>query len=222
MSAPAKLSALRRLLADRFPSVPGTGAEPLAPPARGLPTGIPAIDDTAGGLPLSAVTELVCAAPSCGSQLLIGALLSRTRTTRTRVALVDSADSFDPESFPPDHLAHLLWVRCRQTAEALQAVDLLARDANLGLVVLDLRLAPEADLRRTPATQWYRLQRAVEPADLALVVVTPRAAVPSAQLRLVLETSQPTAAWDEDRAALTRQLAPARQRQRRQLLTGTG
>jgi len=74
---------------------------------------------------------------------------------------------------------------------ALAATDLLTRDANLGLVVLDLRDLTERELRRTPASFWYRLQRAVEPADLALVVITPRATVPSAQLRFVLNSSTP-------------------------------
>ena len=62
--------------------------------------------------------------------------------------------------------------------------DLLARDANLGLVVLDLRHAPEAELRRIPNRQWYLLQRAVEATDLALVIITPRILVSWAQLRL--------------------------------------
>lgn len=209
MAAPEKLAALRHLLAERFPTVPRTAS-------RVLRTGIAAIDEAAGGLPLSAVTELVCAAPSCGSHLLLGELLNATRATRTRVALIDSTDSFDPGSFSVDALAHLLWVRCRKTAEALQAVDLVARDANLGLVILDLRWAPESELRRTPATQWYRLQRAVEATDLALVVETPRATVASAQLRLVLNTSHTPSALDLDRHRLGTHLSPTLQRQRLQ------
>lgn len=214
MSAPEKLTALRHLLAERFPSVSrAVGA------VRALPTGIAAIDDLAGGLPLSAVTELVCATPSCGSHLLLGELLEITRATRSRVALVDGADSFDPASFSEDLLAHLLWVRCRTTAEAMQVADLLARDANLALVVLDLRRAADAELRRIPATQWYRLQRAVEATDLAFVVETPRAAVASAQLRLVLGNPHRIEALESDRHALVTQLAPVLQRQR---LAATG
>src|SRR5688572_8871020 len=206
-AAPEKLAALRQLLAERFPTVPrSTGGV--------LPTGIPAVDDATGGLPLSALTEVVCAAPSCGSQLLIGQLLTATRATRTRVALIDSTDSFDPASFDEDLLAHLVWVRCASTTAALNAADLLARDANLGLVILDLRRAPEADLRRTPSTQWYRLQRAVEPTDLALVVETPRASVPSAQVRFKLTTSHDIRAFDCERTALTTALSPTIQRQR--------
>src|SRR5436190_14877287 len=144
-----KLASLRRQLAERFPTVPRTIG-------RVLPTGMPGLDNATGGLPLGAITEIVCAAPSCGGHLLIGQLLAATRITRTRVALIDATDCFDPASFEPDLLAHIVWVRCANTTAALNAADLLARDANLGLVVLDLRRSPEADLRRTPSTQWYR------------------------------------------------------------------
>ena len=212
MAAPEKLAALRHLLAERFPTV-SHGGEPLRA-SRVLTTGIPAIDEAAGGLPLSAVTEFVCAAPSCGSHLLLGELLAATRANRTRVALVDGNDTFDAGSYPEDLLAHLVWVRCHSTAEALQAVDLLARDANFGLVVLDLRRAADAELRRTPATQWYRLQRIVEPTDLALVVETPRPLVASAQLRLLLPTSHGMADLESPRHHLAQQLSPSKQRQR--------
>ena len=206
-AAPEKLAALRHLLAERFPTVPRTTG-------RVLPTGIPAVDDVTGGLPLSAITEVICAAPSCGGHLLIGQLLAATRATRTRVALIDSTDSFDPASFDADLLAHLVWVRCASTTAALNATDLLARDANLGLVMLDLRRATEADLRRTPSTQWYRLQRAVEPTDLALLVETPRASVPSAQVRFKLNISHGADTLARERAVLTAELDLSLQRQR--------
>jgi hypothetical protein len=212
-AAPDKLAALRHLLAERFPTAPRAIG-------RVLPTGIPALDEATGGLPLSALTEVVCAAPSCGGHLLLSQLLTATRSARTRVALIDSTDSFDPASFPDDLLAHLLWVRCVGTTPALQAADLLARDANLSLVVLDLRRAPEADLRRIPGPQWYRLQRAVEPTDLALVVETPRPSVPSAQVRFVLNTSHAVDALERERAELTSELTPTLQRQRLQLAAG--
>lgn len=208
MAAPEKLAALRHLLAERFP----TASRPAA--ARVLPTGIQAVDEAVGGIPLHAITEIVCAAPSCGSQLLFGQLLAAARTACTRVALIDSTDSFDPGSFAEDLLAHLVWVRCGTTSQALAAADLLMRDANLGLVLLDLRRAPLAELRRTPATQWYRLQRAVEPTDLALVVETPQATVPSAQLRLALTHSQPPAALDRERDSAAVELNAVLQRQR--------
>lgn len=211
MSASDQIAALRQQLAARFPTAArATG--------RALATDIPALDEsTGGGLPLGAVTEIVASAPSCGVSLLWSQLLAAARTAQTRAALVDACDEFDPTSFPADLLAHLVWVRCRSVTEAVAATDLLARDANFGLVLLDLRHAPPRDLRRVPSTAWYRLQRAVEPTDLALVVATPAASVPSAQLRL--EFAQAAACADLERArdALARALAPQLQRQRRSL-----
>ncbi|MBL9200068.1 MAG: hypothetical protein JNL39_06145 [Opitutaceae bacterium] len=216
-ATPETLAALRRQLAARFPAA-------LSKPGRALCTGIPALDEAAGGVPLAAVTELACTAPSVGSKLFLAQLLAVARAGCTRVALIDAADSFDPESLPADQLSHLVWVRCPRAADlgskttatsiALQAADLLARDANFGLVVLDLRRAPEADLRRIPGPLWYRLQRAVEPTDLALVVLTPRPSVPSAQLRLILDTPAGPGALAADRDPLAARLVPTIQRQR--------
>lgn len=203
------IAELRSDLAKRFPTAARTVG-------RTLRTGIPAVDDATGGLPLAALTELVCAAPSCGGHLFLHQLLAVTRRERQRVALIDSTDSFDPASAPPDLLAHLLWIRCGNTTQALAATDLLARDANFGLVVLDLRRAPESDLRRIPGPQWYRLQRAVEPTDLALIVETPRPSVPSAQLRFSLGTTHPFSALLRERPALIPDLTPTLQRQRLQ------
>jgi len=214
-AAPAQLAALRHLLAERFPSAPRTAGRVLA-------TGLPTLDAATGGLPLSAITEVVCAAPSCGGHLLLAQLLAVTRTARTRVALIDGHDEFDPASLPPDLFAHLVWVRCAGATEALAAADLLARDANFALVVLDLRRASAGELRHIPTPTWYRLQRAVEGADLALLVATPRPVVPSAQLRLLLATSLPAAALDAERPALAAALAPAVQRQRLSTLAAAG
>lgn len=206
-SAASSIPELRRLLSERFPQV-------ARAPAAALLTGIPGIDESAGGLPRHAITEVVCLVASCGSQLVLGQLLAETRARLIRVALIDGTDSFDPCSHATDRLSHVIWIRCHEAASALQAADLFARDANLGLVVLDLRDVPETELRRIPNRQWYRLQRAVESTDLALVVITPRPLVASAQLRLVLDRTHPTAALEQERPTLIAELAPTLQRQR--------
>lgn len=202
----SSLAALRQLLATRFPAAVRAADDALA-------TGLPALD-AAGGLPRPGLTELVCAAPSCGSQLFLGQLLQATRDQGLRVALVDGGDAFDPGSWPAPLLAHLVWVRARDATEALHAADLLARDANLGLVVLDLRHAPLAALRRLPAPAWYRLQRAVEPTLLAGLILTPRPLVPSVRLRLALGASHSLAAQSQPRPALVAALVPQALRQR--------
>lgn len=180
-----------------------------------LATGLATIDEPlGGGLPQGAITELICAAPSCGGQLLFAHLLAAARAARQRVALIDACDAFDPTSHEPDLYRHLVWARCASVPAAMQAADIIARDANFGLVVLDLKCADARELRRTPATAWYRLQRAVEPAALVLLVITTRPTVPSAQLRLELTQSFTVAAFMRERAELAAQLAPAVQRSR--------
>lgn len=204
---PASLPALRQLLAERFPSAVRAADDTLA-------TGIPAVDSVTGGLPRPGLTELVCAAPSCGSQLFLGQLLQTTRVQSLRVALVDRDDAFDPNSWPPHLLEHLVWVRAKHANEALQATDLLLRDANLGLVILDLRHTALAELRRIPSPTWYRLQRAVEPTLMAGVIFTPFALVPSVRLRLELRTPHGLPEQRRPRPQLTQQLAPQVIRQR--------
>jgi hypothetical protein len=211
-AASEKLASLRHLLAERFPLMPRHAG-------RLLPTGIPAIDQTRGGVPLGALTEFVAHRASSGGHLILAQLLAVTRTQRQRVALIDASDCFNPESLPEDNLVHLVWVRGRTTAQAVQATDLLARDANFSLVCLDLRYASATDLRRIPGSQWYRLQRAAEPADLALLVLTPRACVPSAEVRFVLDHCYSFADLQEERSALISQFNATLDRQRCSIAT---
>ena len=223
--SPESLAALRRLLAERFP--------PATPRfAAVLPTGATAIDElTGGGLPAGGITEVVAPAPSSGGQLLMLSLLATTRARRARAALVDGLDAFDPQSHEPSSLQHLVWVRCRTLDEALHAADLLVRDANFALVVVDLRGFTLSALRGVPATTWYRWQRAVERTDLALVVLTTAAPfrqalrqaqgperveglVGSAQLRLYLAGTFQLAAFDEEQVGLAFRLPVEVQRRR--------
>lgn len=210
-SAPDKLLALRELLAQRFPQA--------TPPARSrcLATGVPGIDEATGGLPIGAITEIVCAAPSCGGMLIQARVLEMCRARRLRVALIDGTDSFDPQSFTQDALAHLVWVRCQNFKQVMQAADLIARDANFGLVMIDLRRQAEREFRQEPPTAWYRLQRAAEQNELPLLVETPRPLVPSALLRFVLTHSFGLVDLDSPRTLLADALPIELSRQRRQL-----
>jgi hypothetical protein len=203
----APLSQLRQLLATRFPAA--------ARPVSGvLATGVPAVDEIAGGLPRRALTELVCAAPSTGGQLFIAQLLACSRRESVRVALIDATDNFDPQSLPAHDLEHLVWVRCRSVPEAMTAADLLAREASLDLVMLDLVFGPLPALRRIPDRTWYRLQRAVEQTNLVFLALTPRRLVTSAQLRLQLDQPHALARQDSPRPALVIDFAVTLQLQR--------
>src|SRR5690606_25565258 len=111
-SRAATVASLRQLLAERFPQA-------SRPVGGVVPTGIPSADETAGGLPRHALSELVCPSLSAGGHLFLSQLLAGTRARAARVALIDAADQFDPCSFPSEDLEHLVWVRCTRAADAL-------------------------------------------------------------------------------------------------------
>jgi hypothetical protein len=206
-SVPAQLSSLRQLLAARFPQA-------ARPADARLLTGIPSVDEATGGLPRSALTELVSATPHAGAQLFLAQLLAVSRALPSRAALIDASDQFDPGSIPDEHLEHLLWIRCRSLQDALPAADILARDANFDLILLDLAAESRTALRRIPAHSWYRLQRAVEQTHLAFLILTPVALVPSAQLRLELVRAHDLSAQNQPRPQLAGALQVTPQRQR--------
>jgi hypothetical protein len=159
-----------------------------------------------GGLTKGAMTELTSAPGNAGSATFIATLLQRAVRDRYFIALIDGRDSFDPQSIGSAALRHLLWVRCRKATEAMQAADLLLRDGNFPLVILDLVLNPVAELRKIPQSNWYRLQRLVEPAPTAFLVLTSRSMISSAQWKLALENRWTLPQIDEEAADLQARL----------------
>ncbi len=170
-----KIIELRALLAQKFPPA----AEQPAQPRRS--TGIEAFDRCLdGGLPEAALTEVVCPRHGMGSQTIIQALVESTYVARKHLALVDAGDSFDPDGLSNEQLSALLWVRCHEPEQAIKATDLLCRDNNLPLVVLDLMMCTERQVRAIASTYWYRLQRVAENNGCVALVFTPTPVVGSA------------------------------------------
>ena len=191
--SPQTVSALRSLLAARFP-------ERTRRPHGGVPASVLPVDDAlGGGLPAGRLTELVSAVPSSGGQTVVASLIAATQAARQRIALVDGSDAFAPEAVPADMLRHLVWVRCRIAEQAFSVADILVRDGNYAVVVLDLRGCAERALRRTPASLWYRLQRAAEGGSVAVLVQTQSPLVPAVPSRLVLDRSMALEDADAER-----------------------
>jgi hypothetical protein len=188
MPADTKIIELRQFLAERLPQARlGMAPERMVPAA--LPTGIESIDQgLGGGLPQGAFTELVAPGEGSGSAQFIHSLLRHTASAGRFLTLVDGADSLDIDALEPEALAHLLWVRCRSTTEALQTTDLLLRDRNIALVALDLKLNPAHELRRIPGTLWYRFSRLMEQQGATVLVVTPQPLVAGAAARIISRT----------------------------------
>ena len=173
---------LRKLLAERFPHPPFSAITRLI-------TGLSFLDQViGGGLPKGTITELTTPQISAGSASLIQALLQVANRDHFFLALIDGRDSFDPQPLGNPLLRNLFWVRCTTALKTIKAADLLLRDGNFPLVIIDLVLNPPEDLK-IPQTTWYRLQRLVEPTSTACLVLTRCSMVSSAQLKIVLENS---------------------------------
>src|SRR5438270_2936491 len=162
MAATQRIIDLRKLLTERFQQPPTlTGGQ----------INVPLLEQTLeGGMRKGASTEIISPNPSAGSALLIHSLLQIAQRDRFFLALIDGQDSFDV--YDAGSLQHLLWVRCEKASTAVKAADFLLRDGNFPLVILDLVLNPADELRRIPATSWYRLQRLVEPTPTDFVVIS--------------------------------------------------
>jgi hypothetical protein len=214
--AASKIIDLRNLLAERFP-------QPVTPPGPRVATGLPAIDETIrGGLPKSSITELSCPQVSAGSALLLYALLERAQQDGYFLALVDGRDSFDPQPLGNRRLRNLLWVRCTKALDAVKAADLLLRDGNFPLIVLDLVLNPSNELRKIPQTNWYRLQRLVETAPTAFLVLTRPSIISSAQLKLSLDNAWTLADLDQDHLTARLKILVKRAQGGGQAIAGAG
>jgi len=183
MAMSGKSIDLRNLLAIRFPHA-------SMPAGTHLATGLAFFDQALGnGLPKAAITELISPRGSAGSASLVQAFIQGAYRDKYFVALIDGRDSFDPCGLANSILAHLLWVRCTKTLEAVKAADLLLRDGNFPLVIVDLILNSPEELRRIPQPTWYRLQRLVEAMPTSCLILTRYEMVSSAQLKVVLENS---------------------------------
>jgi hypothetical protein len=178
-----KIIDLRNLLAIRFPQAPMLVGTRLV-------NGLAFFDQPiGGGLPKGAITELISPRGSAGSASLIHTFIHGAYRDKYFVALIDGRDSFDPCAVANSILRQLLWVRCTKALEAVKAADLLLRDGNFPLVIVDLILNSPEELRKIPQITWYRLQRLVESVPSACLVLTRYEMVSSAQLKLVLENS---------------------------------
>jgi hypothetical protein len=182
----ANVIQLHRMLAEKFP---GARLNLDAPAASHVPTGIAPIDDVCrGGLTKGALTEIVSGENSSGSATLIRQLIANAAHKNQIVTLIDGSDSLEVTRLPQNVLDRLLWVRCRSANDALKAADLVLRDRNLSLVLLDLKMNPDKQLQKIPATPWYRFQRLVEESSAVCAVFTARPMVSPARTRITLRS----------------------------------
>jgi hypothetical protein len=186
-----RLAELRETLA-RFPAA-------AAPPERVWESGWAALDER-GPLRRAEVAEL-CAAPALGA-LFLHQILGALRRRREFAALIDCGRTFDPDSYRGMALERLLCIASDTAEQGVKAADLLLRDGNLPVVLLDLQALPLRSLGRIPANTWHRFHRLVEKSGTLLVVMTPQPVVEAARIRITLRGRWELSALSRRRAEL--------------------
>jgi hypothetical protein len=206
MSMP-NIIALRQLLRDKFPGL-RTRADELPDRLHACwPSGLTHLDQRlGGGFAKGALSEIISPHRTSGSAVLLSHLIEQVAATRQFVGLIDADDSFDPAGINCEAANRLLWMRCHNAEEALKAGDLILRDGNLPVVVIDLALSSDAQLRKVAAPTWYRFQRIVEERGVTCLIFTPRAMISPAQTRITLETHFGLNALSRDKAELVNEL----------------
>lgn len=230
MTARANRATLEALLQAR--RLAGTLVPTWQPasPEGVAPTGVPAIDRwLGGGFPRGQLSEIV-GPPSSGRTGLLCALLAAATARGELVALVDTLDTFDPESGAAAgiELSRLLWIRgaseltpgtsrrgaivgeeyrARVLGRAIKALGLVLQAGGFGVVGLDLAGVPARAIRGLPFTTWLRVARALEGRDTACVLLAPEPIARSAAGQTVaLRAIGPAGRWsgESDRARLFR------------------
>jgi hypothetical protein len=185
----SKVIQLRQALSERYPGLRLRLEENSAIGKSAPPNALPQIEDfLQNRLSRGALSEIVANGRSSGSATLIRGIIRCAAARRELIALVDGRDSFDVTQVEDVDLKQLLWVRCPGAEVALKAADLLLRDGNLPLVMLDLKINPETQLRQIPPTTWYRFQRLIETTCALCLVITPRPMIAAAKTRINLES----------------------------------
>jgi hypothetical protein len=138
-----------------------------------LPLDIRGFDAFAGGVPRGRITEIVGGASS-GRTTMLHRLLAQAGANGEYCAVVDTSNSFDPQSaaMAGVRLDTLVWVRCSGNAEhAFKSADMLIHSGGFGVVALDLCDVPAQATQRIPLSYWHRFRRAVEDSSTMLVVL---------------------------------------------------
>ncbi len=200
LSAAALRRELEAALADRLPGAFTVHDRPAPTLAA---SGIPALDALTGGLPRGAMTEVFGPASSGRTTLLLAALAAATRRGEAG-CLIDTADSFDPESAAAVELTRLLWVRCGRTVSSFEFPVSSENEPRAGAdLARNSKLETSNSHGAERRDSYARIAQALKAADLVLqgggfgLVAVDLAGVPPAAARRV-----PLASWFRFRRAV--------------------
>ena len=187
------MKAFATLLRERIQSTLGSRYEAAFLTEKSTGETLPSV---VGEIPRGALTEIAGPASS-GRTSLLYSLLAAASSGQEFCSLLDTEDTFDPESAAAAgvRLSQVLWVRCGGNVEhALKAADMLAQAGGFGLVAIDMGDTPAKIARRIPLAAWFRLRHAVENTRTALIAVTQQIHTHSCSV-LKIELSGGRALW---------------------------
>lgn len=206
---PLNIVAFRDFLRARFPEAHAALPEDNDTPVAARLSCVESLELCRG-----TITEIVVPQAGAGGGLLIAGLLERENTCRELTALVDGSDAFDPWSVSPMVLEKTLWVRCRDPQQAIRAADLLLRDGNIPLVILDLQSHAARAVQSLPSSIWHRLRMLAEKSGACLCAFTAVRALGCARTRVVVQHRWELADQYRERKALLNALPMRKERQR--------
>jgi hypothetical protein len=203
---------LQRHLREKFP-----GARHGVPRGDASPIGERSDFRKPENFPRRAVTEVTPTHVASGLSLFLAGLLETgdSPSPFPEMALLDGCGNFDPGSFTTPARSRLLWARCETIHQTFQAADLLLRDGNIPLILMDLVSFPINELRRIPGSSWHRLKQLCESTDSALLALTPLTLIPCAKFRLALQSNFQLRDLDCSRAELLDRLEATPMRARK-------
>ena len=135
--------------------------------------------------------------PSSGKTSLMLSIMSRLTAAGEICAVVDSGNSFDPNTAIKAgvDLRNILWIRCRQDLEkTFTSADYLLQAKGFGAVWLNLNGLHQQQLRKVPKTYWYRYRNRIKETPTILLVTAAEAVTGSAS-RQSFVTSRDRTIW---------------------------
>jgi recA bacterial DNA recombination protein len=183
-------------------------------------------DAVAGGLPRGQVSEVVGPASSGRTSVAWAALAAATRRGESVALIdtFDRFDPPTAHACGID-LSRLLWVRGQAVSKtsgaidpawlpgvravsgpgtfvervidrAIKSLNLVVQSGVCTLVVMDLIDLPATALRRLPASTWFRVERAIEGSDTAVLILAAQPVARSAGGRSIVMGELPTSSAD--------------------------
>lgn len=166
------------------------------------------IEFPAAAFPAGALSEVLVGGAGGSMMLWLAGVLGAPEqaSPHPELVLVDGSDAFDPGSFTVNACASVLWVRCRTAMQMMQAVDLVVRDGNVPLILVDSTGLAQRDLRALPTAAWWRVRQVAERTGSRVVVLAECSLVPCASVRRSLVGDLSVEDFDDSRGALVGRL----------------